>query len=102
MTPRRPSRSVNLALHYASEALRHAIVTGPFVWLPGIAIAMEVSERYGWVSSDTAYDVTFWAAMTCLVLWLPASPLVRLVLALVVGGLWDICTSVRNLLRRKR
>ena len=103
MTQQRPARFPRLALHYASEGLRLAIVTGPFIWLPGIAISMEVAERYGWVSKDTAYEVIGRAFFVCLVLWLPASPLVRLMLVLVAAGLRDASRGARKLpLRRRR
>lgn len=64
--------------------------TGPFVWLPGTALAMGFAARFNWVTDDTAYPVTCWAAGVCLVLWLPASPLVRFLIVSMFEAVRDV------------
>ncbi len=64
----RLSRFWREASDRAAEWLRLAIVTGPFVWLPGTVLAMALAAWLDWVTDDTAYTVTCWAAVACLAL----------------------------------
>ncbi|UIY45576.1 hypothetical protein [Methylobacterium radiotolerans] len=85
----RLSRFGREAADVGSEWLRLAIVTGPFVWLPGTTLAMAFASGLDWVTDDTAYSVTCWAVGVCLVLWLPASPLVRFLIAAAFEAVRD-------------
>lgn len=98
----RLSRAGAIVPDHAARWLRLAIVTGPFVWLPAVALSMQFAWRFGWMAEETADDVTYWAAGICLVLWLPASPLTRLLIALVIEAARDSIKAARWMIGRLR